>query len=103
MQFLASKGFEILDTNWRFQRAEIDIVARHGDLLVMVEVKARSSNYYGEPEQFVDDNKRGHLLRAAEGYLEQSSLDCEIRFDVVSVLFNKEVPTITHIEDAFGA
>lgn len=99
--FLVDKGFEIIETNWRHEKDEIDIIARDGDELVIVEVKTRSSNVFGEPEEAVGEQKEAYLIRATEAYLIEHDLDIDIRYDIVSVILNKKGLKIKHIVDAF--
>ena len=100
-EMLSSKGYEIIDTNWRFGNDEIDIVAMDGGELVIVEVKTRSTNFFGNPEDAVDHNKEKFLIRATESYLEENKLDLETRFDIVAIVINNNETIIDHIEDAF--
>lgn len=100
-QYLEEKGFEILDTNWRHDKDEIDIVAMDGRELVIVEVKTRSTDFYGEPEDSVGYHKENFLIRATEAYLEEKNLDIDSRFDIISIIHSKNQTKITHIEDAF--
>jgi putative endonuclease len=67
--FLVSLGYTIVETNWRFKRAEIDLIAIDGDEIVFVEVKRRANSAYGHPEEYVGHAKARHLRRAIEGYL----------------------------------
>ncbi len=99
---LENKGYAILEANWRFHRAEVDLIAKDGKILVFVEVKTRSSDAFGKPEAFVDARKQRFLTEAASAYMEQIGHDWEIRFDVVSVLAipGREV-LLEHFEDAF--
>jgi putative endonuclease len=101
--YLQKKGYKILETNWRFGRNEIDIVARDasGKYIVVVEVKSRHSIYGGEPETAVNRDKQRTLIRAANAYVRTKNLQEEIRFDIISILINKEGEKINHIEDAF--
>ena len=103
MEYLKKKGYKILETNWRYGRNEIDLVARDstGKYIVVVEVKSRHSNYGGEPETAVNRDKQRALIRAANAYLRTKNLQDEIRFDIVSILITKEGEKINHIEDAF--
>lgn len=100
--FLEKAGYQILETNWRFSRAEVDIIAMDGEILVFVEVKTRSSDYFGKPEEFVTARKKTLLADAASVYMNKINHDWEIRFDIISVLL-KDVnqPRIKHFEDAF--
>lgn len=100
--FLQEKGLRILERNWRHQRAEIDIIAMDGEVLVFLEVKTRTSEYFGPPETFVTPQKEKLMVRAAHAYMQQISHDWEIRFDIVSVLYqNREDYEIRHLPDAF--
>jgi putative endonuclease len=100
---LRNKGYKILDTNWRFGRNEIDLVAKDptGRYLVVAEVKSRHSVYGGEPETAVTREKQKSLIRAADAYLRVKNLQDEIRFDIISIVCSKEGEKVKHIEDAF--
>jgi putative endonuclease len=85
-RFLRSLGFEIVETRYRHGRAEIDIIAREGDVLVFCEVKVRFSDTYGEPEYAVHRRKQTQIRRAAEGYLFEHGIEEQTcRFDVVAI------------------
>ncbi len=100
--FLITKGYEILERNWRFKRAEIDIIARHEEKLIFIEVKTRSYSYYGEPESFVDNKKKRLIADAASQYMKKINYDWAIRFDIIGILIEKDKkPIISHFEDAF--
>jgi len=99
--FLQEKGYSILQTNWRRGRLEIDIIALDGDELVFVEVKTRATSLFGEPEDAVNPQKRRHLVQAANAYVIKSGYDKGSRFDVISVIIEKDKYTIYHIPDAF--
>jgi len=100
-KYLEEKGYRILETNWRHDRDEVDIIAMDGDELVIVEVKTRSSDRYGEPEDDVGLAKESFLIRATEAYLEEKDLDIDSRFDIIAIILNKDQFRIKHIEDAF--
>ncbi|MCX6304186.1 MAG: YraN family protein [Bacteroidetes bacterium] len=100
---LEGKGYRILERNWRFGREEIDIIARDGNFIVIVEVKTRSSNVFAEPEASVTRAKQRILVRAANAYVNYRRLQGEVRFDIVTVLIRPEGETINHIADAFYA
>jgi len=100
--FLEEKGYEILELNWRYSRAEIDIIARHQEALIFIEVKTRSYDYYGQPEDFVTPKKQKLMSNAASAYMQKISHNWEIRFDIISILLNgKSSYKIQHFEDAF--
>ena len=100
-KFLEEAGFDILKTNWRHEKDEIDIIARDGSELVMVEVKTRSTAYFGDPSEAVGRAKENFMIRAAEAYLELNKLDIDTRFDIVSIVIDKKGTHIEHIRDAF--
>jgi putative endonuclease len=100
-EHLLQKGWEILECNWRCGRAEIDIIAKDGDILVFVEVKTRSYTTFGKPEEFFTHAQQGRILDAAGEYMEQISHDWEIRFDLVSVVTDQKGDSITHFKDVF--
>lgn len=99
--FLKKKGFEILESNWRFERKEIDLIARIDELIAIVEVKTRSTDYYGNPEEFVTRAKKNFLIKAADAYAQSLDFDAEIRYDIISIVKRGENYSINHIEDAF--
>ncbi|HQW01073.1 MAG TPA: YraN family protein [Saprospiraceae bacterium] len=84
--FLRAEGFEILARNWRYKRAEIDIVARESGILVFVEVKTRIGTSFGRPEEMVDRRKRRLLIDAAMAYMRSIGYEWEIRFDIVAII-----------------
>jgi len=98
--FLAQNGFEILARNYRYKRSEIDLIVKKSNLLVFVEVKARKSNAFGEPESFVDEKKVLKIMEGAEQFVYETNWKGNIRFDIVSVKPGT-VPEIMHFEDAF--
>lgn len=87
---LRQLDFEILETNWRHRRLEVDIIAKEGNVLVFVEVKTRSYDYFGRPEEFVSPSKERRLAQAAAAFMEKTGHDWAIRFDVVAVLKKKD-------------
>lgn len=101
-QFLEQQGFQILERNYTYQHAEIDLIARRDDLLVFVEVRLRTNIRFGFPEQTINKKKIQSLRRAAEQYIYHTNWLQDIRFDVVAIHYENQTPQITHIEDAFG-
>ncbi|MDX1671076.1 MAG: YraN family protein [Balneolaceae bacterium] len=101
--FLESKGYTILDRNYFFERAEVDIVAFDGSKIVFVEVKRRSNTNYGHPEDAVTEEKMHQIYKAAEAWIYERKMDgSPVRFDVISILQKeKESPRIKHFEDTF--
>tara|TARA_B110000908_G_scaffold106981_1_gene125784 strand:- start:350 stop:700 length:351 start_codon:yes stop_codon:yes gene_type:complete len=98
---LQRDGYNILQTNWKYQKAEVDIIAKKDGILVFIEVKTRSSKKFGKPEDAIDKKKISLYKDAVEGYLEQYPTEAEIRFDVVSIVIGKDKTDIEHIPNAF--
>jgi len=101
VNFLIENGHTILERNFRFGHAEIDIISRKDNILHIVEVKTRNSSAYGEPESFVNQQKIDLLVRATNYYLEKTDLDLEVQFDIISIVKNSTEYHLEHIEDAF--
>ncbi len=100
--FLESKGFLILEVNWRYRKAELDLIAKDGETLVFIEVKTRSTDLFGQPTESISARKKQLLADAASAYIEQIGHDWAIRFDVISIIYKSaEHYTIEHFEDAF--
>ncbi|RRN78000.1 YraN family protein [Pseudoxanthomonas sp. SGD-10] len=102
-QFLEQNGYEILDENWCYQKAEVDLIAYKNKTIIFIEVKTRSGNLFGAPEEFVDSKKQRLLSEAAEEYIYLMQHKGEIRFDIIAILFDKKLENykLRHIEDAF--
>ena len=101
VDYLVGKGYEILERNWRNIHKEIDIIAKDGKFLVVVEVKTRQTDEYGNPDIAVTKKKQRMLIAAANAYIFKNRLDVETRFDIISIVFKEGEPVIEHIEDAF--
>jgi len=98
---LMRRGYIILERNFVFDKAEIDIIAENEQSIVIVEVKTRNSTYFGDPQDFVSKSKIKLLVKAAHEYMIQNTLEKEIRFDIISVIKNKHIESVEHFEDAF--
>ncbi|MBI4546701.1 MAG: YraN family protein [Ignavibacteriae bacterium] len=102
IDYLEKKGYRILERNFRYEHGEIDIIAEDNSVLVFVEVKARRSKLFGEPEEAVTPRKRNQLRKTADGYLFMNNIDDrECRFDVIAIEYEKNRPIIRHLIDAF--
>lgn len=101
-EFLIKKNYKILARNFRYQRAEIDIVTEFEDLIVVVEVKARSYNTLIEPQEAVTKKKIKAILLCSDFFMNENSIDKEVRFDIITVLPDEQgILQINHIKDAF--
>lgn len=102
--FLQKNGYKILIRNFRFQKAEIDIIAEKDNLIVVIEVKARSTDAFMLPQEAVTKTKIRLIVSAANHYLEEFNRNQEVRFDIISVLPDEKGKlSIEHITDAFEA
>ncbi|WP_177761314.1 YraN family protein [Flavobacterium sp. I3-2] len=102
VSFLEEKQYQILERNYRFQKAEIDIIAQIEDVLVVVEVKTRTSVAFGLPQDFIKPAKIKLLVKAINQYIVDKDLNLNVRFDIVAIHKNtKGIFDIEHIEDAF--
>ena len=99
--YLQDKGYQILETNWRFEKSEVDIICEKDHTLVFVEVKTRATAVHGYPEEAITKKKQEKLLEAAEQFIELNQIQGEIRFDVISIITKNNQSEIFHIEDAF--
>jgi len=101
VEFLQNNGYDILETNWVFQKAEIDIIAQKENVLAVVEVKTRSSIDFGLPQDFVKPKKIQLLVKAINEYVISNELDVEVRFDIIAISKEDKDFKLEHIEDAF--
>ena len=102
--FLVEKNYKILAKNYRYLKAEIDIIAQFENQIVIVEVKARATDAFMLPQEAINKKKIRLIVSAANEFLETNNIDLETRFDVISVLpSEKGKLEITHIENAFYA
>ncbi|NCT09843.1 MAG: endonuclease [Flavobacteriia bacterium] len=101
IDFLIKKGYTILEKNYRYLKAEVDVIAMKDNMLVAVEVKTRSSAYFGNPEDFVNKKKIKLLVFAMDNYVVKRDLDVNVRFDIIAILREKNQTKIEHFEDAF--
>ncbi len=102
VDFLVRNQYKILARNFRYLKAEIDIIAEAGNQIIIVEVKARHTDAFLEPQEAVNKKKIKLLISAANYFIEEYNIDKEVRFDIISVLPNKQKTLeIHHIMDAF--
>jgi putative endonuclease len=87
--------------NYRWGRAEIDVISKENGLLVFTEVKTRSTRAYGAPEEAVTNKKIRLMKEAAEQYMYEAGYEGELRFDIISVIIGPQHTEVQHTEDAF--
>lgn len=100
-EHLRAAGYTILVRNWRYYHLELDIVAKQGDELVIVEVKTRIGEQYGHPSEAITKGKINRLIDAAEAYIIEHDSALETRFDVITVVLCQGKYELKHFEDAF--
>lgn len=102
-KYLSENGYKILAENWRYKKAEIDVICKKDNILVFIEVKTKSYDFYGKPEESVASAQEARIMDAAQRYMEEIGYDWEIRFDIISIILDKSLNAskIDHFEDAF--
>ncbi len=101
VNYLLKHGYEILEKNYRFLKAEVDIIAKKDNVLIGVEVKTRTSDYFGDPQDFINQKKIRLLVSAIDNYVVEKDLEVEVRFDIIAIIKQKSVFQIEHLKDAF--
>ena len=100
VHYLIGEGYEIVERNWHNTHKEIDIIAKKGKELVIVEVKTRRNRLFGSPEEAIDYKKRLSLLSAINHYVKSHHVKSPVRFDVISIVGTiGSTPEIDHIKD----
>jgi len=104
--YMRSKHYKILATNYRCRYGEIDLIAANGEFLVFVEVKLRKSNKFAQAAEYVDYYKQNRLRSTAEMFLADNPTELQPRFDVIEIYapqgMETKIPNILHLEDAFS-
>jgi putative endonuclease len=98
-KYLKKQGYEILERNYKCPFGEVDIIAKKGDVVAFVEVKTRSSDYFGTPGEAVNGVRRKRYANSAKFYFSGRDINCTVRFDVLEILQKQ----INYIENAFNA
>lgn len=99
--FLIKNGYEIMARNYRFDKAEVDIIAQLEETLAIVEVKTRSTIDFGNPQDFVKPKQIQRLVKAVDEYINANGLDVEVRFDIIAIVKEGKKFKIEHLENAF--
>ena len=101
VDFLLENGYEIIERNYRFDKAEVDIIAQKKDILAIIEVKTRSTTNFGDPQDFVKPKQIQRLVKAVDEYVTVNGLDVEVRFDIIAIVKTGKKFEIEHLENAF--
>jgi len=101
VDFLINNGYDIIERNYRFDKAEVDIIAQIKDTLAIIEVKTRSTTDFGNPQDFVKPKQIQNLVKAVDEYVIVNELDVEVRFDIIAIVKQGKQYEIEHLKDAF--
>jgi putative endonuclease len=101
VDFLLKNDYEIIERNYRFDKAEVDIIARKKEVLAIIEVKTRSTADFGNPQDFVKPKQIQRLVKAVDEYVTANDLDVEVRFDIIAIVREGKKFKIEHLENAF--
>ena len=99
VKFLVKNGYKIVERNFRCPFGEVDIIASTGDILAFIEVKTRSGEAFGRPNEAVRRDRQRRYMNSARYYFSGREIDCVVRFDIIEVLNGR----VNHIENAFTA
>ncbi|MDX9715476.1 MAG: YraN family protein [Dissulfurispiraceae bacterium] len=100
-EFLKSKGYTILHRNYKVKFGEADIIAKHGEYLVFIEVKTRKGDLFGQPYEAVDTKKQQKLRSIALAFMKNAGYEMPVRFDIISIVASEASEKISHMEGAF--
>ncbi|MFC4723054.1 YraN family protein [Geojedonia litorea] len=101
VDFLIDKGYTIKERNYRFGKAEVDIIAKKNDVLAIIEVKTRSSSDFGLPQEFVKPKQIQQLVKVVDDYVLKNELDVDVRFDIIAIIKTGTDFSIEHLKDSF--
>ena len=101
VDFLLKHGYDILERNFSFQKAEVDIISKKEDILAIVEVKTRSTSAFGNPQDFLKPKQIQRIVKAVDHYVSSNELDVEVRFDIIAIVKNGNQFDIEHLENAY--
>ncbi len=101
VEYLINHGYNIVKRNYRYLKAEIDIIAQKETVLVGVEVKTRTSDFFGNPQDFISKKKIKLLVTALDHFIVEGDLEVEARLDVIAIIQQKNTFQIEHLKDAF--
>ena len=100
-KYLEQKGYAVLDRDWHCGHKDLDLVVIKDNTIVFVEVKTRTGNEWGDPQDFITDRKIRRIVNSADAYLRFNQIDMDVRFDVISIVAEGGEFKVEHIEQAF--
>lgn len=101
VDYLLKNGYKIRYRNYRYLKAEIDIIAQKLDTIIILEVKTRSTDFIENLNDLITPKKIKLLVMAANHYMIDNELDYEVRFDIITINTAKGAFELNHIKDAF--
>lgn len=101
VDYLLKNNYTIIERNYRFDKAEVDIIAKKNETLAIIEVKTRSTSDFGNPQDFVKPKQIQRLVKAVHEYVTENDLDVEIRFDIIAIIKTGKSFDVEHLENAF--
>ena len=102
VMYLQSKNYKIVEANYNCRFGEIDIIAKHHNYIVFVEVKSRENDSLVKPRELVDSKKQSKIIACAKYYLMTHEVDLQPRFDVIEIICKDlKIKSIEHLENAF--
>lgn len=101
VSYLENAGYAILCRNYRYRKAEIDILARQGAKLIVVEVKTRTGGFYEALTDSIPKAKIRRLVEATHHFIRENGLGLEVRFDIIQIVREPAGYQLIHLEDAF--
>ena len=101
VDYLLKNKYKIVARNYRFDKAEVDIIAKQSDTLAIIEVKTRSTSEFGNPQDFVKPKQIQRLVKAVDEYVTLNDLDVDVRFDIIAIIKEGNTYNIEHLENAF--
>lgn len=101
VDFLLKAGYDILERNFRYLKAEVDIIAKKDDILVIVEVKARNDGFLEDMNTVINRKKIKLLTLAADHYVTQNAIEEEVRFDLITIIKKNGGFNLEHVKNAF--
>ena len=101
VDFLLKNNYDIVERNYRFDKAEVDIIAKKDNILAIIEVKTRSTADFGDPQDFVKPKQIQRLVKAVDEYVTVNDLDVEVRFEIIAIVKEGKGFKMEHLENAF--
>ncbi len=102
VEYLQKKGYQIMFRDWKIGHRDLDIIAKKDDVVVILEVRTRRNNHFGDAEMTIDRQKIKNICIASNAFVKRLKVDNDIRFDIIAITGTPDTGyTINHIEDAF--